>query len=656
MKRLNLLLASLAVASATALFAANPKPFTVPEVSEWKGQDGFNILPSSLTVAYDGAACSAVAGQFADDYATMFGTKPSLKDSRKGNITLRLASDRKLGDEGYTISVTPKKIELTAATEAGLRWATRTLLQLREASDSIPCGKITDIPAFGFRGFMIDCGRKYIPMDYLRKLVDVMAYYKMNKLHIHLNDNGFKCFYDDDWDKTQAAFRLESETFPGLTARDGSYTKQEFRDFQDYAASRGVEIIPEIDFPAHSLAFTRFRPEIGSADDEYGRDHLDLTKEATYEFLDSLLAEYLGGDDPVFKSPRFHIGTDEYSNRDSLIVEKFRYLTDRYIRQTEGYGKTPVVWGALTHAKGRTPVKADGVEMYLWYNGYADPAEMLEAGYKVVSIPDGYVYIVPEAGYYYNYLNTPFLYEKWTPAVIGDQTVDPANPQLLGGAFALWNDHPGNGVTVKDIHHRVMQALPTIATKTWTPEGSITVPFEEFAVESRRLSEAPGVNYLGRPASVGEDGLVLSIPVLTPGSETGLEEIGYNYDVEFDIVGADEKKGTVLLESPSATVWISDPITGNLAFSREDKLYQFRHNIRPGEKSHIRIVGDNRSTRLYVDGRLVDDLGVRRVSYNGSDRKMGESHTLVFPLAKAGDFHSRVTGLKVRWTDCPVVK
>ena len=115
---------------------------------------------------------------------------------------------------------------------------------------------------------MMDCGRKYIPMDYLRSLVKTMAYYKMNTLQIHLNDNGFRQFFDNDWDKTQAAFRLECDTYPGLTARDGSYTKKEFIDLQKLAEQYGVDIIPEIDVPAHTLAFTHYKPEIGSK--EYG--------------------------------------------------------------------------------------------------------------------------------------------------------------------------------------------------------------------------------------------------------------------------------------------------------------------------------------------------------------------------------------------------
>ena len=94
-----------------------------------------------------------------------------------------------------------------------------------------------------------------------------------------------------------------------------------------------VEIIPEIDVPAHSLALTRYMPEIGS--EEYGMDHLDLFKPETYEFVDALFKEYLEGDQPVFRGPKVHIGTDEYSNKDKEVVEKFRYFTDHYIRLVE---------------------------------------------------------------------------------------------------------------------------------------------------------------------------------------------------------------------------------------------------------------------------------------------------------------------------------
>ena len=110
----------------------------------------------------------------------------------------------------------------------------------------------------------------------------ILSFYKLNEFQIHLNDNGFVQFFDNDWNKTYAAFRLESERFPGLTAKDGSYTKKEFTDLQRLGMEYGVNVIPEIDIPAHSLAFTHYKPEIGS--DKYGMDHLDLYKEETYRF------------------------------------------------------------------------------------------------------------------------------------------------------------------------------------------------------------------------------------------------------------------------------------------------------------------------------------------------------------------------------------
>lgn len=190
---------------------------------------------------------------------------------------------------------------------------------------------------------MIDCGRKFIPLSFLQDYVKIMAYYKMNTFQIHLNDNGFKQYFEHDWSKTYAAFRLESETYPGLTARDGYYTKQEFIDLQKQAEACFVEIIPEIDVPAHSLAFAHYNPELGSK--EYGMDHLDLFQPETYTFLDALFKEYLGGEQPVFRGKRVHIGTDEYSNKEKDVVEKFRYFTDYYIRYIESFGKQACVWG-----------------------------------------------------------------------------------------------------------------------------------------------------------------------------------------------------------------------------------------------------------------------------------------------------------------------
>ena len=644
------------------LHAENEKPFVIPELTQWSGADGQTVLSHRIAVRGGKGAVKSVAEALAADYQTLTG-KPMTCVSKAGggDIVLQLKADKALGEEGYRLEVSDR-IVLTAATQRGLFWGTRTILQLVEQyGDSMPRGTAVDVPQYAMRGFMIDVGRKFFPMGYLENLVKIMAYYKMNTLQVHLNDNGFRQFFGNDWDKTPAAFRLECETYPGLTAKDGSYSKQEFVDLQLLGDRYGVEIIPEIDVPAHSLAFTHYRPSLGSK--EYGMDHLDLGNPETIPFVEGLLKEYLEGKNPVFRGKRVHVGTDEYSNAKKEVVEQFRYFTDRMIRYVESFGKQAMVWGALTHANGETPVKSENVIMNCWYNGYADPAEMKKQGYQLVSIPDGYVYIVPAAGYYYDYLNCEFLYDKWTPAVIGNQTFDEGDPAILGGMFAVWNDHAGNGISVKDVHHRVFPAMQTLATKCWTA-GKTTMPYATFDARRKALSEAPGVNELGRLAAP------LEMAEVKAGCQGPAEEVGYDYSVSFTVEAQAEEKGTVLFGSEHAVFYLSDPREGKLGFARDGYLNTFNYRLPVGQKVTLTVEGDNRSTRLLVDGKLREELKPRtlyvitegqkadfvygnpydaRPEVYTEGQKMYYQPTLVFPLRRAGQFKSSVTDLKVQY-------
>ncbi len=653
--------ALLGFAFSTPLHAENEKPFVVPELTQWNGADGQTVLSHRIVVKGRKSVVKPIADALASDYKALTGKPLTLvSKAAHGDIVLQLKADNGLGDEGYRLEV-GDRIVISAATSRGLYWGTRTLLQLsQQYGDNMPRGTAVDVPQYAMRGFMIDVGRKYFPMDYLENLVKIMAYYKMNTLQVHLNDNGFRQYFGDDWDKTPAAFRLECDTYPGLTAKDGSYTKQEFVNLQILGEKYGVEIIPEIDVPAHSLAFTHYKPELGSK--EYGMDHLDLGNPQTIPFVEGLLKEYIEGENPVFRGKRVHVGTDEYSNAKKEVVEQFRHFTDHLIRYVEGFGKQAMVWGALTHANGETPVKSENVIMNCWYNGYADPAEMKRQGYQLVSIPDGFVYIVPAAGYYYDYLNCEYLYNSWTPAVIGNQTFEEGDPAILGGMFAVWNDHAGNGISVKDVHHRVFPAMQTLATKCWTA-GKTSVPYTVFDERRKNLAEAPGVNELGRLETPVEQAEVM------PGTEGMVEEVGYDYTVSFTVDAKAEAKGTVLFESKNAVFYLSDPREGKLGFARDGYLNTFNYRLTEGQKVTLTIEGDNRSTRLLVDGKLREELKPRTL-YVVNDRqkadyvygnphdarpevyvegaKMYYQSTLVFPLRKAGNFKSRITDLSVR--------
>lgn len=647
MKKITLLFCLLASFS---VVAQNPKPFVIPELREWNGGKGtFTLSPK--TVLITGEAEQEIAKSFADDFNVMFGDKLALnkKNAIGNSIRFQLVPHllTEQGNEAYRIEI-DKEIKVIANSTQGLYWATRTLLQMAENSKSLPCGVITDYPDYPMRGFMLDVGRKFFSMNYLQSIVKLMSYYKMNTFQIHLNDNGFKQFFGDDWNKTYSAFRLESETYPGLAARDGHYGKDEFRQFQKDALQKGVTIIPEIDAPAHTLAFTHYLPSIAS--DKYGMDHLDLFNPQTYQFLDKLYDEYLGGKNPVFVNQYVHIGTDEYSNKDSLVVEKFRYFTDYYIKKIESYGKKAAVWGALTHAKGKTSVKVEDVLMLCWYNGYAEPRDMIKLGYDVVSVPDGFLYIVPAAGYYYDYLNIERLYNEWTPAAIGKEIFEEQHPQIKGGMFAVWNDHVGNGISQQDVYHRIFPAMQTLAVKMWNGKNT-TLPFAEFDTRRQLLSEAPGLNALARPQK-GKKGVVFEVSKPQQGKLLGksLTEIGYDYRVGFDLVATNYTKGQALFTSDNATFYLADPQEGKLGFSRDGYDYRFQYVIPTGTKLNIAVEGTHKATSLFVNGKLIETLDI--VAHK-EDAQLKDKRkwvqTLVFPLKKLEKFSGTVENLRVEY-------
>lgn len=627
------------------IYAQQQKPFVIPELKEWKGATGFFMPKQSVRIIYGAPGLQKIARQFAADYKALFGVLPEIAEGKpcKGDFFFTIKRDKKLEKEGYDI-VIGDYVKVSANEPVGVYWATRTLLQMGEQykNGNLPKGHIRDWPDYGIRGLLIDCGRKFIPMNYLRDLACIMSYYKMNFMHVVLNNNGFKAYFNDDWNQTYAAFRLECETYPGLTARDGYYTKKEFVHFQEEAAERFVEIIPEIDVPAHSLAFSHYKPELGSK--EYGMDHLNLSHPEVYSFVDALFKEYLDGENPVFRGPRVHIGTDEYSNKKKEVVEQFRAFTDHYIKFVEGFGKQACVWGALTHAAGETPVKSDNVIMYAWYNGFANPKDMVQQGYNLISIPDGLTYIVPLAGYYWDYLNTERLYKQWTPAHVADVVFEEKDSAIIGGMFAVWNDIVGNGISVKDIHHRIFPALQTIAVKTWNIAPAFS--YTEFETKRQKLSEAPDVNQLGR---IGDDenSLVYETSSITPGSELPYTEIGYDYTITFDMEAANENYGTELFRSPNAVFYLADPVKGMFGFSRDGYMNTFAFRPYPGEKISVKITGDALSTSLFINGQLIERMGIEKRYLNEAEKQNNFIRTLVFPLKNAGNFKSKITNLKV---------
>lgn len=655
MKRTIFLL--LILSSALFSHAVNPLPKVIPTLKEWVGKEGNLELKKSARIilsAENEAELRKAAAILQQDLREFTGYTHIIITGKpkSGDIYLALSeSAPALGAEGYTLTI-DKVVNITAPTYKGIFWGTRTLLQLIEQDPArrfLPNGIATDYPDYEVRGFMLDCGRKFFTMDFLRDYVKLMAYYKMNNFHIHLNDNGFKKYFNENWDETYSAFRLECETYPELTAKDGSYTKKEFIELQQLANDYGITIIPEIDVPAHSLAFAKVFPEIGSK--EYGMDHLDLYNPKTYEVVENVFKEYLQGSNPVFINKEVHIGTDEYNKKEA---EAFRKFTDHFIKYVQGFGKDVRVWGALTHAQGTTPVTSDRVTMNAWYNGYADPVEMKKLGYKLISTPDGYLYIVPAAGYYYDYLNLPFLFEKWEPINIGKVTFEKGDTAVRGGMFAVWNDIVGNGVTMKDVNDRVFPAMQVLSQKMWagTVDGLTYDAFKKTAnitgegpglnIRSKQEGDANGLVYtelfnkkLYKTLNVSQKDGALWLKGGTSYAATHFTEIGYDYTVSFRVFPEELKPGTVLFSSQNAKIQISD--NGKLAFSREGYMDEFDYELPLNTWTKITICGTAKGTSLYVNGELKSKLYDGVINYPNVEKPIRKMQTVFFPLQYIGD-------------------
>ncbi|MGC1547144.1 MAG: family 20 glycosylhydrolase [Rhodanobacter sp.] len=238
------------------------------------------------------------------------------QDRHAGGIVLAIDPTVQ-GDETYRLTVAENGVTIRAATDKGLFWGVQTLRQLlplqKGASIKLPYVKIEDAPAFAYRGFMLDVGRHFYPVSFIKKQLDLLSYYKINTFHWHLTE-------DQGW-------RIQINQYPKLTdigawriEADGSryggyYTQAEIRDVVDYARQRNIMVIPEIEMPGHSVAALSSYPELSCTKQQipvattWGvfKDIDCVGDQGTFTFLQNVLDEVM----TLFPSPYVHIGGDE---------------------------------------------------------------------------------------------------------------------------------------------------------------------------------------------------------------------------------------------------------------------------------------------------------------------------------------------------------
>ena len=274
-------------------------------------------------------------------------------------------------DEGYRIRVDKGRATVFANTQSGRFYAQQTLLQLRNASRTLPDFEVSDAPRFPYRGFMIDCARHFFSVEELKKMIDAAALYKLNRFHWHLTDDqGWRIPVDGYPLLTQVGSRRARSHFDrerDFREYGGFYTRDEIGEIVAYCAERMIEVIPEVDIPGHTSAAIASYPFLSCTEKPIPvrvcggifRDILCAGKESTYDFVFRVLDEVT----ELFPSKKIHIGGDE-APRDRwnhcphcrALMEREHltdaeglqgYFTNRVIDYLSAKGVEAVVWNDL---------------------------------------------------------------------------------------------------------------------------------------------------------------------------------------------------------------------------------------------------------------------------------------------------------------------
>ncbi|MDR1555576.1 MAG: family 20 glycosylhydrolase [Tannerellaceae bacterium] len=291
-----------------------PAPLSLVE------NEGSFTLNKNTTFYASTAEGKTIAGFFAARLKLSTGYPFTLAD-QEGPNTIALLTDGSLdvNDEGYMLDLTPEGATVKAKTPQGLFYGMQTFLQLLPAevespslvkgiSWSAPAVKVKDEPRFAYRGVMLDACRHFIPVENIKKQLDVMALFKINRMHWHLTE-------DQGW-------RIEIKQYPRLAEigsqspnGEGFYTQEEVKEIVQYAADRFITVVPEIELPGHELAAISAYPELSCKGEPvsiravWGVEDVVLCagKENTFEFLENVIREVTA----LFPSEYFHIGGDE---------------------------------------------------------------------------------------------------------------------------------------------------------------------------------------------------------------------------------------------------------------------------------------------------------------------------------------------------------
>ena len=651
------------------------KPKVAPAVQQWYGKEGQSSITSDTVLATGDSGFDQAVTFYQSDLASR-GLELATGDKQaQQRIEFKKVENKGYGKEGYGITIQDGVITIESATNAGAFYATRTLLQMGEKD--LQNGEIRDFPSFSHRGFMLDTGRKFIPYDTLVDIMLNMAYYKMNDLQLHLNDNyiflkehlaGKNLSPEEELkyvlEHAKTGFRVETDIVgkngQKLTS-DEHYTKEEMQNLIKLAKALHINLVPEIDTPGHALSFVKVRPDLmyqGSLSDYRGKHNvervamldLDNKYDETLAFVKSVYDKLLDGPDaPLHGVSTVHIGTDEYyGSRESYR----RYVND-LIKYIKGKGYTPRIWGSLSAKRGKTAVDWKDVEVDIWSIGWQQPKEAIAQGAKIINITDIPTYSVPNGNNrqaaYGDYANYETQYNGWTPNDFRTghgPLLEASNPNIIGGGHAVWNDNIDlheTGLTSYDIFKRFFKSMQTTAERTWGSDRAAatfaerTLPTSPYAPQSNpdraidqsdlfTINPETVKNYASKKVKTSEQGLAFE----KDSSIEGLAgDVGPSHVLKFDVTVTGDGEQT-FSTSGDNRIYLADK-DGYLAYQFEQFHIQFKKKLEKNKRYQISIVTKPQLTEFYVDGEKIEriaNLAHPRFAHN----------SLVLPLESIGGF------------------